>query len=176
MRRRAYALGRYFMVVIHAATTIAYYVAGVLVVVVALSVGYEVVMRYIFNDPTVWVVQASRYILLYITFLSAPYILREDGHTRMTVIFELVGPRTERALYVGTSVLVCAVCCLLVWLTGTRTWSAYQFGNAYREGFTMPQAAVWVAMPVGFFLLAVQSLVLAKNRIQNMRDAPARGP
>ena len=40
----------------------------------------EVFLRTFFNRPQEWVMELSEYALLYITFLSAAFVLKKEGH------------------------------------------------------------------------------------------------
>ena len=53
-------------------------IACVILSLVMLSVCLEVFLRYFLNRPQVWVIELSEYALLYITFLSAAWVLKSD--------------------------------------------------------------------------------------------------
>ena len=55
-------------------------------------VSMEVVMRYFAGSPTRWVNEFSEYALLWLAFLAAPWILREDAHVKVEMLTETLSP------------------------------------------------------------------------------------
>ena len=47
-----------------------------------LLVFHEVVVRYVFESPTIFSVEISEYLLVFISFASAAWVLKEDRHVR----------------------------------------------------------------------------------------------
>ncbi|MBL75510.1 MAG: hypothetical protein CL763_01060 [Chloroflexi bacterium] len=138
-----------------------FYIAAILILFVALIVGYEVLMRRVFNSPTFWVLQTSGYALAFITFLSATKILKEDGHTRMTVVTENLPIRYVTIMNKITAVAAAIVCAILTWRTGWSTYQGYEWGLSLWEGYKIPQYWVWWVMPFGFSLLTIQFIRMA---------------
>lgn len=134
----------------------AFYAAAGLIMFLALSVGYEVLMRRVFNNPTSWVLQTAEYTLVFITMLSATKILKEEGHTRMTVVLEYLPPRVVATLHTITSFVSAIVTAIITWRTGLSSIQAYDFGTIYRGGYEIPQYWLWWVMPFGFGLLTIQ--------------------
>ena len=52
------------------------------------------------------------------TFLAAPWILLRDGHVRVEILVDALGPRPQRIIGAVASVLGLAVCAVLAWRTG----------------------------------------------------------
>jgi TRAP-type C4-dicarboxylate transport system permease small subunit len=122
------------------------------------SICYDVFMRYLFNRPTTWATDFSEYTLLYITFLAAGWLLREDGHARMTLVLDHLRPNGARLLNLFTSLAGAGVCAVLLWKTGWTTWDAYQVGTTMFRSVPVPQFVLWWIIPFGFFLLLLQFL------------------
>ncbi|MBD85635.1 MAG: hypothetical protein CL743_03835 [Chloroflexi bacterium] len=147
-----------------------FYIAAFLILFVALIVGYEVLMRRVFNAPTFWVLQTSGYALAFITFLSATKILKEDGHTRMSVVTENLPVRYVKVMNKITSFSSAIVCAILTWRTGLSTYQGYQWGLSLWEGYTIPQYLVWWIMPFGFFLLTIQFIRMGFGYEPEVKD------
>ncbi|MEQ8695869.1 MAG: TRAP transporter small permease subunit, partial [Bauldia litoralis] len=67
--------------------------AVLLLVAITVAVCVEVFMRYVLNDPLVWVVEMSEYALLYICFLGAAWALREGNHVRVDIFLSAFSTR-----------------------------------------------------------------------------------
>mgnify|MGYP003315555258 CR=1 FL=1 len=134
----------------------AFYVAAARILFVALIVGYEGLMRRVFNAPTFWVLQTAGYTLCYITFLSVARILKEDGHTRMSVVIENLPDSYARIINRITSSASAVICALLTWRTALSTYQGYEWNLVLREGYMINQYLIWWVIPFGFALLTFQ--------------------
>jgi len=133
-----------------------FWIAAGLLLFLAFIVGYEVLMRHIFNAPTIWVLQTAGYCLAFITFFSVTKILQEDGHTRMSIVTEMLPDRIVNSLNRVTSLLAALICAAMTWRTGLSTYEAYQWDLNIWEGYSIPQYYVWWVMPFGFGCLTIQ--------------------
>jgi TRAP-type C4-dicarboxylate transport system permease small subunit len=102
-------------------------IAAVLLAGLVLMVGVDMGLRSLFNRPQGWVKEISEYIILFIPFLVASWILESDGHIKMDLIVDAVSPRVRNILNACTYavsalvVLVLAFFCLRVTLEFFRT-------------------------------------------------------
>lgn len=137
----------------------AFYASGVLVMALALSIGANVVLRWLFQESLTWIVEGGEYILLFVTFLASAHILHENGHARMLLLVERLNPNRARMLNLFSSLLGAIVSLVLAWVTTDSTIESIRFGNFYRgAAIEVPQAALWWVIPFGFLLLAIEFL------------------
>jgi tripartite ATP-independent transporter DctM subunit len=102
-----------------------------LMVMVAIIV-YEVVSRYVFNEPTFWVTEFSTYILLGLTYAALAQAQREGSHIQVELIVGWVSPDKRKALelvsgWVGLLFLVFLAWQVIVfvfteYVNDTRDW------------------------------------------------------
>ena len=131
------------------------------------------VMADTFARVSVDVVRGLGYIFMifYIGMLTAPRILKDDGHTRMTVVLDMLNPRLVQMINAVTNVGAAVICGVLTWRTGLDTWRSYFTFNAiYHRGFDVHQAIIWVIMPIGFGMLTLQFLRMGYRSLQNSRQ------
>lgn len=95
------------------------YISGGFAFLMMVIIGYDVVMRHIFDDPTIWADEVSCYLLVGITFLGAAYTLIMDGHVRIETLVDRLKPKTRRSLEFATDVLSLA---FLVVFTRQAYW------------------------------------------------------
>lgn len=81
------------------------YISGGFAFLMMFIIGYDVVMRHIFNDPTIWADEVSCYLLVGITFLGAAYTLNKDGHVRIETLVDRLRPKKRKRLELVTDVL-----------------------------------------------------------------------
>lgn len=154
------------------------YLSGVLVGLMAISIGYEVFMRRVLNNPTSWVTDFSEYALLFITFLSAPWLLREGGHVSMTVVTERLS--LTKALFLRPIVMLMGVVisAVIFQRTGVATWDLYQEGTILFRTIKFPEFWIWWVMPFGMLLMTVQFLRMLTESVRNLAThlAHAKAP
>ena len=68
---------------------------GWCIVILTLSVCYEVFMRYVMNAPTVWVFDMMVQMYGALFLMSGAYALAQDAHVRGDVIYRLFPARTQ---------------------------------------------------------------------------------
>ncbi|MEL7050040.1 MAG: TRAP transporter small permease subunit [Pseudomonadota bacterium] len=68
------------------------------IVVMALGIGYEVVMRYLFRAPTTWAFDISYMMYGALFMMCGAYALSRDSHVRADVFYRTWAPRTQARL------------------------------------------------------------------------------
>ena len=136
-------------------TSLAAVAAGI-IVYMAVSVDFEVIMRYAFNRPTTWVVDFAEYALFFILFLAAAWVLSKEGHVKIDILFGLLSPRKLRVLNTITSLVGAAVCAIYFWYSVWVVCEVFAAGEILWKSIIVPKWSVWIVMPVGTFLLTVE--------------------
>ena len=80
-----------------------------------LAVCAEIVFRYFLHMPLKWVVEISEVLLLYMTFLATAWLLKEEGHVTIDVLFTRFKPKVQNLLSVIISIIGALVALILVW-------------------------------------------------------------
>lgn len=132
------------------------WLAGGLMVLAILMVCLDVVMRYFFSNPIGGVLQFSEYVLLYIPFLGAAYVLKDDGHIKIDIVLNRLSPRVQAALNLVTSAVGFLVLSTLTYYGCVITWDYYRRGVPTLKYYKIPEFLVIVVIPLGCFLFALQ--------------------
>lgn len=119
-----------------------------------------------------WSLEASEYMLYAITFLGAPWVLREEGHIAIELVVERLGPRTRRRVRRLTDSLGAAVCALLFYYACRVLWRSYEEQTMVQKSFVFPEWYVFVLVPPVMLLLCGIYL----RRIARPADARTAGP
>jgi C4-dicarboxylate transporter DctQ subunit len=143
--------------------------AGFLLLFIMISVSGEVAARYFFNRPTGWVTEIGSYVLLYVTFLVAAWVLRGEGHVSMDSLINLFGPRTQSLIQLVTSAASALVCLLLAWLGARVSWDLFQTGYFTPTMLELPKWFLTAIISVGFLLLFVQFVRRVHAYLQKWR-------
>lgn len=131
-----------------------------------LLVFHEVVVRYIFGSPTQFSVEISEYLLVFVSFMCAGWVLREDRHVRMLALLTILPEKTQLFLDVVTSLLVTTFCVILTWKGGQTVIMAYS-GNYHSS--SLLDVPLWIPysfIPFGALVLGLQCIVRIGERVK----------
>lgn len=124
----------------------------------AIAITWDVFARYVLNAPTIWISDASAYALLWIAFLSSPWLVRHNEHVRGEFATDRLAPRSRAALAALISLAGAAVMAIVLWQVATQTLDEY-VKNVHTTGsWEIPRAIVWIAMPVGSLFTTIEFL------------------
>ena len=128
-------------------------------VLLLVLVFHEVVARYMFNSPTLYSVELSEYLLIFLAFMAAGWVLQEDKHVRMQSILHLF-PKRLQHLFIGfNSCIVLLFCAILVWQGGKASFIAWRGGYHSSSLLNTPMWIPYLIIPLGSLLLALQLVV-----------------
>lgn len=133
-------------------------VAAGLLFGIATIVCFEVIGRALGAPSHLWVIEASEYALLFITFLGAPYLLEKNSHVVLDLLLNHLSGTPKRVAQFSNATIGFAVCAVLTWVgIGVVT---EQFSVGVREVTVMRPESWWItaAMPIGTALMTVQFL------------------
>jgi len=132
------------------------YFSGSLIIILMLSIVYEVVMRYFFNNPTSWVIDFSGYMQYALVMLGAAWVLKRNGHTKIDLLSAQLGGKKQTILNAITSTIGLLTCSVFFWEGLKATWEAYQRHEFLYREVEVPVAPLFVIFPISFFLLCIQ--------------------
>ncbi len=126
---------------------------------VGLFVTFEVVMRYVFTMPTIWVDEVSRIFQIWATYLAGAYVLKH----RELIVIEVAFKDSEtlwRKLVESFAIVVIALFCVVACWYGFDLWLKATLKGHTTDSFLAPpkwltHASIWV----GFGLLLLQCCV-----------------
>jgi C4-dicarboxylate transporter DctQ subunit len=135
------------------------WISACILAMVIISVALEVFLRYAFNRPQAWVLEFSEYALLFITFLSAAYILKVERNITIDIVISFLTPRTRLILASVHYLIVSVVSFILCYFGSKVTLDLYERGIYNPTIMQVPMAYVLFVVPLGGFFLFVQSLI-----------------
>jgi TRAP-type C4-dicarboxylate transport system permease small subunit len=142
--------------------------AGVLLCFILLSVCSEVILRYFFESPTIWVIEISEAGLVYITFLGLAWVLKRGKHVSLDILVSRLKPRSQSLLGVFSSLVGAAAFLVVTWYGAAETWDHFVRGTFRSTLLEVPNAAILIIIPVGGFLLFIQFLREGYGRLNSL--------
>ncbi len=143
--------------------------AGILLLVIMVSIIFDVFMRYFFKRPMAWVFEGSEYSLLYITFLGAAWVLRKDMHVKIDLVPNFLRPRARHILSIATSIGGAVTMLVVAVYSGQSTWELFQIGYFLPTVLQPPIFIFMAVIPIGSFLLFVEFLRRTLSYIRGLR-------
>lgn len=135
------------------------YFTSFLIIPLVLIVAYEVVMRYIFNAPTIWVFEATTLIYGTHFMLGLGYTYKHNGHVAIDVFEARISerPRTILRLIVNLLVFTPTVGMLTIWsiIYATSSWHNWEHAST---SWAPPLYPFKTLMAIGFILLLTQGI------------------
>ena len=144
--------------------------AAVLLVFSTLSVGAGIFSRYFLNHPISWVTEISEYILLYITFLVAAWVLKQEGHVKMDIVLNLLNKKVQSVLNIITSICCGVSCIILTWFGIRVSWELYVSKTFTYTVLELPKYIIASVIFFGSFLLFIQFVRRTSGYLQALRD------
>ncbi len=129
---------------------------GLLVIVMAFLIAFEVFMRYVVGQPPLLADELSRYMLVAMTFLGVSYVWKEKGHVRVEAIVARLSRQKANRLRLVT--LTIAFVLAVALFAGSLDFIARSFSQNRTSDSWMHMPLKWPesTIVVGFLLLAAQ--------------------
>ena len=130
------------------------------IVILALGTGYEVLVRYVLNDPTSWAFDLSYLMYGAVFYMAGAYALSRAGHVRADMFYRKWRPRTQAVVELVLYVLFFFPGILSLIVAG----GAYGFESMRLKEVSVNSPAgvpIWplkMMIQVGAALIALQGL------------------
>ena len=136
--------------------------------VLALIIAYDVVLRYVFNSPTIWVLEISEYMLVFLTFLSAAKIQKEKAHIKMDFFYLKFPPKFRVFVDLVFYVLIVLFSYVLLYNAVKMTITAYKYESMSNSLLEVPLYIPYAIIPVGMILLMLQGIIDTVNAVKKI--------
>jgi len=144
--------------------------AAVLIAYLIVSVALAVILRG-FRTGIEGLFESTEYSLLWLTFLGAAWVLREESHVKMDLLLTRLSSRNQTILNVITSIIGAIICLALTWFGVKVTWDNFQTGYFLHTVIAPPIYPILIIIPVGSFLLFIQFLRRTHRYLESWRTS-----
>ncbi len=132
---------------------------------------FDVLMRYFFGRPQLFVDELASFLLVFVVFAGLAYTFRAGGHVRVDLVTSSL-PRPVRAwLRVVTLALGLVFLGAVIWVTALSSVGSYRYGRVS----AVMLYPLWVPMlliPAGLLLMAVAMLVAFVRQVRASLGPP----
>ena len=144
--------------------------AGIMIAAASVLIVVDVSIRTAGVPPPAYTIAVVEYGLLYITMFTAPMLVRTRGHVYVDAIVAHLPPVLEVVVAKSTCLVAIVTSLVIVYFSFELLVESYQAGYFDERGVDVPQWLLYVPMPIGFALVAVEFTRLLFARELMHRD------
>lgn len=134
-------------------------ILGWLIIPLMLLVVYDVILRYIFNRPTIWVWDINIQLLGALVVFGGGYALRHGAHIGVDALVVHLSPAKRALVDLITSFFFFFGIGVLLWKATMDAIFSIQIKELYTSVFAPPIYPFKILMVLGIFLLFLQGMV-----------------
>ncbi len=134
--------------------------AGALVVVMLAVIGYDVVLRNVFDSPTLWALDTSRFLLQFVFFLALAPALEAGSHVSVDILEHYLPATAKRAVRLAARVLVIVFAAILLWQVTRTAWDAFATDELFPIVVSVKLKHVYWIAPLGVLQFLLTGLVM----------------
>lgn len=130
--------------------------AAAIVAAITLLVCWDVVSRNLGVKPIAWVNEMTEYALPLATLAAAPWLMWRNQHVRLDLLGALLSPAAQRQVDRIASGLGFVVSAAMVWYGVLMLLDSRSAGSLVMKSLVFPEWWLYVPVPIGFALLALE--------------------
>ncbi len=133
------------------------YTAAGLYVLIGFIVSFEVISRYIFNAPTIWVNEISRLLQIWATYLALTYTFHKKEFIRITVFYDKASDKVKKILDFVSFIFIFYFTSFVVYYGWLIAYDSFNVSRTSSTILDLPSVITEIAIPLcfGFLLLRV---------------------
>ena len=146
--------------------------AAICIAIQIVVVFYEIVMRSLFNRPTLWSFNLSTYLLIAIGLIGSSYAMLHGSHVSVKIVSSRLPQRVQAILnIVMYTITLTTFLSVLFWLGLKMFMQNLASGSADPFAtLTWPLWTVYWIIPVGAFLLILQTISTIYKAVIDLRN------
>lgn len=140
-------------------TEMAAHISAWMLFLIGVMVTYEVVMRKVFNSPTIWVDEVARFVQVWAVYLASAHILKMRYLITVELFTGSLSREKLRFLDQFALIVVASFSLVALYYGAGVVLESIEMGRKTSTMLGVPKWLTESAIPVGFGLLFVQAMV-----------------
>jgi TRAP-type transport system small permease protein len=140
---------------------------GILLAVMFLITFWQIIARFLPGESTVWSEEVARFLFVWIVFLGAGTLMRDEEHIRISVLTDRLGRVSSRIFRILSASLVIPFLIIL-------TWGGYQ--NMISQWNTFAPTVEWLRLGYVYLSLVISGALMLLYLIRNLLREILRSP
>jgi TRAP-type C4-dicarboxylate transport system permease small subunit len=135
---------------------------------------YEVVMRYVFEKPTLWVNEMSLWAAGAVYLLAGLYVMQQRGHIRIFILYDMVPRWAQRLFDLLSTLFIVLFAAAIVWGGTKEAWDKLlrweTFGTAWDPPIPATMKPLILITVVLIAIQAVANLIADWGKEKEVHD------
>ena len=137
-----------------------------------------VVMRYVFDAGFIWLQESVVWMHAAVFMLGAAYTLKHQGHVRVDIFYQKMGPRSRAWVdLLGTLLLLFPVCGFIFWVGWEYVLNSWDVLEGSREAGGLPGVfllkSLILLLPLTLGLQGIATMLRSILLLRNQRSRVA---
>lgn len=142
------------------------------VIVLALIVTFEVIMRYVFNRPSLGAFEYVKYIYAFHFMIVAGFALLHNAHANIDIFHSQLSDKNKLILdLISYSLFFFPLCGVLLYYGTIFAWESWVFKETSWSIVASPVYPVKTVIPVSIFLLLIQGISVFYKKAVALKGA-----
>ena len=142
--------------------------AACLLLLIMLATVGKVVGRTLFNHGILGIDQISGTLMVYVTFLGAAWVLRNDAHITIDILTSNLSEERQRTLGIFSSIVGAIACFSVAYFASVATALSIKRGVMVAAELEIPRALNLLVIPFGCMILGIEFIRRA-NRLHSSK-------
>ena len=118
---------------------------------------WQVLSRYFSHSPQVWPTDIATYALVFLTYIGMGILLREDGHTRVDIVYNMLPHSGKYILNIVMDIIGIATLCTVTYFAVKLDISYFQKDTLLiGSAFYTPKFIIFSFIPIGLAVTAIE--------------------
>lgn len=133
-------------------------IASLLIAIAIILVCQMVFIRYVLVGSTAWQTEVVTFSLVAATLLGSAWVLKERGHVAVGLVTEYAPAPVRRIMLILADMVTLGFAVIMLWKGVELTLEAWHGNWTSDSIYEFPMWIPYLSVPVGFGLLALQSI------------------
>lgn len=127
---------------------------------------YEVIMRYIFNNPTSWINETASIIVVWGILLGLSVALRDNHHIAVDIFYTILPKKVQKAVDIFANIVGIGFCIFLVYYGVELVLHNFESGQVTMDTRT-PYWIYYLVLPISGLMFLIRFFERLKKVINN---------
>jgi len=143
----------------------------ILMALMVLNVTWQVLSRYVFQNPSSFTDELSRYMLIWVGMLGSAYVAGKNEHLAIDILLTKVGKKTQDKLMIIICICILAFALVVMVIGGLNLVYLTFILDQKSATLQVPMAIIYGIIPFSGFLVIYYQLVSLNFLFKTVKSA-----